>query len=143
MTLWGQSAGAESVDFYNYAYPTDPIVQNLIMDSGNALLPGRSYDSSHSNFTFVASKVGCGGLNAQAELSCMRKVSASKLENFLMQYQDAGTLPAISFVPTPDGKTIFSNYTQRALDGQFADIVREENLTHSSYHSSTILTQSF
>ena len=126
MTLWGQSAGAMSVDFYNFAHYTNPIVQSLIMDSGTAFLPIRSQDASHSNFSFVAANVGCGGLESEpaTQLDCMRNVSAATLEGFLEQYQEAGTTPAISFVPIADEKTIFSNYTDRALKGLQAKIVR-------------------
>ncbi|KAI4154055.1 MAG: hypothetical protein LQ340_001929 [Diploschistes diacapsis] len=124
MTLWGQSAGAGSVDFYNYAYYSDPIVNGLIMDSGTAFLTSLSSDLGHSNFSFVASKVGCPGLSTepQAQLSCMRKVPASAIEAFVQQYQDNGTSPGISFVPISDNQTIFSNYTNRAMEGKLAKI---------------------
>lgn len=124
LTLWGQSAGAMSVDFYNYAYYENPIVKGLIEDSGDAFLPIRSYDTSHSNFSFVASKVGCAGLtsNASAQLSCMRNVNATTIETFLQQYNDNGTTPAVSFVPIADEKIIFSNYTARALAGKLSKL---------------------
>ena len=124
MTLWGQSAGAMTVDFYNYAYYEDPIVKGLIQDSGDAFLPIRSYDTSHSNFSFVASKVGCPGLasNASAELECMKGISYTVIEDFLHSYGDNGTTPALSFVPIADEKVIFSNYTARALEGKLSKL---------------------
>ncbi|KAK5015305.1 hypothetical protein LTR60_002937 [Cryomyces antarcticus] len=123
MVLWGQSAGAMSVDFYNFAYPTNPIVTGLIMDSGTAMLPIRSVDTTHSNFSFVAANVGCGSqANAAAELACMRKVPADTLENFVARYQDSAAKPPIRFVPVVDGKTVFANYTERALKGLQANI---------------------
>jgi len=63
-----------SVDYYTYTYPNDPIVTGLIMDSGTAFSPIAVNDSTHSNFTFVAEHVGCGGLAADPEkqLSCER-----------------------------------------------------------------------
>ena len=124
MTLWGQSAGAASVDAYNYAYYTDPIVDSLIMDSGTALIPIRSSDVSQSNFSFVASQVGCPGLSSQpeAQLSCMRQVPAATIETFLQQYGDNGTSPGVSFVPIADDNIIFSNYTDRAVQGKLAKI---------------------
>ena len=124
MILWGQSAGAASADFYNYAFYSDPVVKGLVMDSGTALLPIFSADFSHSNFSFVASKVGCPGLSSQpqGELACMRTVPATTIESFLQQYQDNGTSPSISFVPVPDERRIFSNYTARALQGKLAKL---------------------
>jgi len=113
-----------SVDFYNFAHYDDPIVEGLIMDSGNALLPIRSADTSHSNFSFVASQVGCGNqADAAAELACMRGVPARTLEQFVRTYQDAGTTPGISFIPIVDGKVVFANYTERALEGKISKVV--------------------
>jgi carboxylesterase type B len=125
MVLWGQSAGSASVDFYNFAYPEDPIVSGLIMDSGTALLPIRG-DPSGRNFSHVASQVGCPGLadNPSEEIACMRKVDALKIESFIANYSDSGTSPGLSFGPVPDEKTVFANYTARALDGKQAQIVR-------------------
>ena len=122
MTLWGQSARAASVDFYNYAYHSDPIIRGLIIDSGTAEIPIFSSDFGQRNFSFVASKVGCPGLSdkPQEQLSCMRKVPVSKIETFLQQYQDNGTSLSVSFVPIAYNRTIFSNYTERALQGNLA-----------------------
>lgn len=119
ISLWGQSAGAMSVDYYNFAYPTDPIVQGLIMDSGNALVSIGSSDPEHTNFTFVASHFGCSNLSVQAELDCFRNVSTTEIEAFLKQRSDAGTTPAVSFNPIVDNRTKFANYTERALAGNF------------------------
>ena len=123
ISLWGQSAGAESVDYYNFAYPTDPIVSGLIMDSGTALLPSGTSDLTHSNFTFVASQFGCGNLSPAAELSCMRNVSSIAIESFLKSYGDNGTQPSISFNPVIDNRTKFANYTARALAKNFTQVV--------------------
>jgi carboxylesterase type B len=124
ISLWGQSAGAMSVDYYNFAYPTDPIVSGLIMDSGTALLPSGTYDPTHSNFTFVAGQFGCGKLSADAELSCMRNVSSVAIESFLKSYGDNGTQPSVSFNPVIDNRTKFANYTARALAKNFTQVVR-------------------
>ncbi|KAL1303782.1 hypothetical protein AAFC00_007119 [Neodothiora populina] len=121
ITLWGQSAGGASVDLYNYAWSDDPIVSSLIMDSGNTFLLS-SNDFTQSNFSFVASSLGCGGVNATAELACMRGLNASTIENFLSVYQQNGSLPAISFAPIADEKVVFSNYTLRASQGHISKI---------------------
>ena len=124
ITLWGQSAGAESVDYYNFAYPTDPIVAGLIMNSGTALLPSGTYDATHSNFTFVAGQFGCGNLTSTAELTCMRNISSVAIESFLKSYGDNGTTPSLSFNPVNDERTKFANYTARALAKNFTLVVR-------------------
>jgi hypothetical protein len=105
---------------YGYAWPNDPIVSSLIVDSGNA---GLSADSKQTNFTFLAGLVGCHGLDAQTELSCVRNVSATTLENALSNYIINDTKPSISFTPFPDNKTAFSNTTDRAVKGLVAKLV--------------------
>jgi acetylcholinesterase len=118
ITLWGQSSGAMSADYYNFAYPEDPIIHGLIMDSGTAEIQGFFTDgSNHSTFTFVATHFGCGSLTAEAELDCLRKVDSSSISAFLKERDDAGfTLP---FIATIDNRTTFANFTERALAGNF------------------------
>lgn len=125
MILWGQSAGSISVDFYNFAYPDDPIVKGFSMDSGTAQTNTKSADTAQSNFTFVAERVGCSGFgdDSAGRLSCMRKVDGNKIEDFLATYAKSAQTPAISFDPVIDGKVVFANYTERALQGKQADVV--------------------
>jgi hypothetical protein len=97
------------------------------MQSVTVFLPLASKDAKKSNFTFVASHLGCSALNASDELECMCKVPISKIENFVGQYQDNSTLvnpsqPPITFTPVPDGKIVFANYTDRYVKGAFAKI---------------------
>jgi carboxylesterase type B len=123
MGLWGQSAGAIAVGYYSFTYPEDPIVSSFIMDSGNELLDITSADTSHSNFSFIASQFGCGDLEPAAELSCMREVDAYAIEDFLHSYLDAGTEPTVSFAPIVDEKTVFSDFHGRAIAGNVSTLV--------------------
>jgi carboxylesterase type B len=126
MIIWGQSAGSMAVDFYNFAWPSDPIVKGLAMDSGTAHLDLlKSVDTTHSNFSFAASNIGCANQTDSAtELACMRSLPANSIENFLHSYQDAGTAPPISFTPIADEIIVFGNYTEKALNGEMSDLVR-------------------
>ncbi|GIZ38590.1 hypothetical protein CKM354_000200200 [Cercospora kikuchii] len=130
MVLWGQSAGAVSVDFYGFTYAEDPIVKGLIMDSGtsflsvqagrNAPLPG---DNTGANFTTVAKGVGCGNAAEGEEMvECMRGVDWKVLENFVANYSRSGAQPALTFGAAADGVVVFGNYTERALEGGQAKI---------------------
>ncbi|KAF2166256.1 hypothetical protein M409DRAFT_66757 [Zasmidium cellare ATCC 36951] len=123
MTLFGQSAGAASVDFYNFAYPEDPIVTGLIMESGTAFIPIGG-DATGGSFNLVADSVGCKGLanDTTGQLACLRKVPAQTIETFVANYSDSGASPGLEFGPIPDGKSVFANYTQRALDGNQAKV---------------------
>ncbi|KXJ85473.1 acetylcholinesterase [Microdochium bolleyi] len=117
IVLWGQSAGAMSVASYSYAYPKNPIVKGLIQNSGSEgvfELLHATAPEAYSNFTFVAQNVGCGGLEPQAELACMRKVPFRDIENFRGNYSRSGTQPALSFPPFYDNVTVFENFKHQA-----------------------------
>lgn len=105
-----------SVDYYNFAYPKDPIISGLIMNSGNALLSLGSSDTTHTNFTFIANHFNCANTNSQAELSCMRKIPHQAITNFTT------SLSNVTFVPIVDNRTKFANYTERAISGNFSKL---------------------
>ncbi|KAH8672772.1 carboxylesterase-like protein [Tricladium varicosporioides] len=123
IALWGQSAGAASVDIHKYAYRSDPIASSLIADSGVATLQSGS-DFTRSNFSFVASHFGCTDTDAKRQLECMRFVSAQDIEDFLFNRTVAGTKPSVSFGPIADGKIIFSpaEYTAMATAGNYSKV---------------------
>ena len=116
--IWGQSAGAESVDYHNYAFYEDPIAHALFAESGSCLAFGSGDDWTHSNFSFVAKNLGCDyPTDGMKELQCMQSLDYNDLINFMGQYTDNGTQPAIHFSPIPDEKIVFSNYTARYQSG--------------------------
>lgn len=112
------------MDFYNFAYPTDPIVKGFIMHSGTAYLPLRG-DATGSNFSYVADQVGCEGhADSPAEqLACMRSVPFETINTFIANYSNSGASPSLSFGPIADEKSFFSNYTERALAKKQANLV--------------------
>ncbi|SPO06991.1 related to triacylglycerol lipase V precursor [Cephalotrichum gorgonifer] len=118
--LWGMSSGAISIAYYGYTYIDDPIANSIIMDSGNEFIDILTVDPIHGNFTFVASQFGCGELSPVEELSCMRKVDAFAIEEFMKTYYDAGETPSITFSPIVDNRTVFENYSTRAQAGRIA-----------------------
>ncbi|KAJ7683136.1 Alpha/Beta hydrolase protein [Mycena rosella] len=122
ITQWGQSAGSVSVDIHSYAYHDDPIARGYFMQSGTALIVSTvNADAAHTNFSFVAKHFGCDfPSDGAAELDCMRLVPFAMLENFIGQYQQSGTKPAISFSVVPDDKIVFSDYPARAAAGKLA-----------------------
>lgn len=116
ITLWGQSVGAAAVGIYGYAYPKDPIATGFSADSGAAsILQGQASGSSFSTF---AGFVGCGDLSKGAELACLQRVSATKIQQAL-SFGNTGA----SFSPGADNVTAFSNYTERAEKGLLAKLV--------------------
>lgn len=92
------------------------------LQSGSALLGLQSFDYEQTNFTFIATQLGCGGRNASTELDCMREKKVEAIVNYVGNRRDNGTKPAVSFVPITDEKVIFSNYTDRYAKGLLAKV---------------------
>ena len=91
------------------------------MTSGTALLPTtQSQDFLHTNFSSVANNVGCAGLDAEQELSCVRGVPAQTIAQFVQNFNGTSKL---KFAPIADEKLVFKNYTARALKGLVAEVV--------------------
>jgi Carboxylesterase family len=107
ITMWGQSAGAGLTDMYLFAWYDNPIIVGSVSSTGVAIgedLPGVLVDGDihGTNFTFVAKALGCNFEDPEFELQCMRRVPATRIENFVGQYQDNSTLvnttqPTLSF----------------------------------------------
>jgi carboxylesterase type B len=107
ITMWGQSAGAGLTDMYLFAWHDNPIITGSVSSTGVAISdisPGIAFDGDihGTNFTFVAKALGCHFEDPEFELQCMRRIPATRIENFIGQYQDNSTLvnttqPALSF----------------------------------------------
>lgn len=123
--IWGQSAGSISVDYYSFVYPEDPIAAGMSLDSGTSFSDITSSDKAQTNFTFVAENVGCSGFGGDSSglLKCMRGVDALKINDFIASYTESAQQPGIGFSPVVDEKIVFSNYTERMLQGKQAKIV--------------------
>lgn len=122
MVLWGQSAGAWSVNYYGYAYPSDPIVSGLIADSGGSTVYAGD-DTAHRNFSAVAAQAGCSAASgddddddaaAAAELACMQRVDAATVRAL------ASNTTGARFGPGADNVTVFADVAARARDGRVA-----------------------
>ncbi|KAL4931367.1 Alpha/Beta hydrolase protein [Aspergillus undulatus] len=123
MVLWGQSSGAASTDYYNYAYPHDPIVTGYIQHSGSVFATGESRDSAMLNFSTVARNVGCADLSPRDELRCMQvNASAADIVGFWQGYNLRHGQEQLSFTTIVDGITKFGNYTERAVAGNYSKL---------------------
>lgn len=122
MYLWGQSSGAASVDYYNYAWSHDPIVKGLIMHSGSVFATGTSKDTTHMNFTSVAQNVGCESGSAAEELACMRTVSWQSIIEYYENYNLNHTTGALGFTTVVDHLTKFPDYVNRTLAGKWSGL---------------------
>ncbi|KAK0726631.1 Alpha/Beta hydrolase protein [Apiosordaria backusii] len=129
ITLWGQSAGAVSAAWYQYAAvdTSFPQVEGIIMDSGTEIFPlarASSEDVNHGNFTAAATEFGCGGLEPKQELECMQKADAADIEGYLKRNMEElmSGKPWIYFTAVVDNYTVFGNYTEKAIKGEILKV---------------------
>ncbi|RDL39412.1 uncharacterized protein BP5553_03752 [Venustampulla echinocandica] len=116
ITLFGQSAGGASVDYYSYAWNSDPIAAGFIPESGTVFswgLPNAKSVSAVAWFN-VTTKLGCGNASSDAAsvLSCMRSKDYASILSAIPSA--TGTTAILGFFgPTVDDTVVFSNYTDR------------------------------
>ncbi|KAK7927141.1 Alpha/Beta hydrolase protein [Apiospora marii] len=115
IVLWGQSAGAWSVNYFGYAYPEDPIIKGLIADSGGSTVFAAG-DDEHRGFSAVAKNAGCGDLDAAAEMACMQSIDAKKLQKVF------ANTTGFMFGPVVDNITVFADPKDRAQKGLVAKL---------------------
>ncbi|KAK6819249.1 hypothetical protein RU639_008242 [Aspergillus parasiticus] len=104
--LFGQSAGAASTDLYTYAYPTNPIIHGVIMQSGAASIIIND-DKTHQNWQNLSQALGC------STLQCMQ----DKPWEDILEELSSGSY---SFSPFPDNVTAFADFEARAKQGGLA-----------------------
>ncbi|RKF72381.1 Acetylcholinesterase [Golovinomyces cichoracearum] len=115
ITLFGQSAGAASIDYHTYAWASNPIVSSVILQSGSAYswgLPSSQSATTKAWFE-TSSKLGCGDAASPRDtlLSCMRAKSTNEI--FAAFPSDSADPILGPFVPTVDNTVIFANYSQK------------------------------
>jgi cholinesterase len=93
------------------------------MDSGTAFIEA-GLGPRYSDFSYVASQVGCGNTSsALEELACMKKVEGATLEALIEDNYNKGSAPSLAFGPSADEKVVFSNYTDRVRQGKLTNVV--------------------
>lgn len=119
--LYLSTIAAASVDYYDYAWTSDPIVKGFITESGTATSFSNPAPPNNTAYWFTATeRLGCGGASAgiPATVACMRTKSFQQILNATASPPGIASLVG-EFVPTADNKVVFSNYTARAAAGQF------------------------
>lgn len=127
ITLFGESAGAESIGAWQHAYEFDPIAQGLILQSGSEFLltaTTAKFNATNTNTAWqtVSNMTGCGQ-NATTtpaqQLTCMQNVDFDTLQTTLNMASGSR-----NFLPTVDGILVFSQeeYMRRDQAGQFAQL---------------------
>jgi cholinesterase len=123
ITLFGQSAGGASVDYYAYAWTKDPIVNGIILQSGTTSTMSFGDSSSSNEAWYKASKaLGCGGKDAgEKTLRCLRGKSTQEILDATKPVLGGNTINLGGFLPKPDGNTVFTTaeYKEKLAAGDF------------------------
>ena len=127
ITLFGQSAGGASVDYWSYAWRNDPIVHGLISESGTAqsFQPNSAAQSAEA-FYNASILLNCSGTSPYdpSILPCVRSKNTTAVLAAFAKVPAPPThaLPAPPFQPTVDNVTVFGNYPALAAAGAFAPL---------------------
>lgn len=114
ITLFGQSAGGASIDYYSYAWTSDPIVNSFIAESGVSTSFANPAPPDNTNAWYsLTQTLGCGdsSTGVLVTLACMRKKSITEILT-----ASAASAP---FGPTADSKTVFADYASLGASGKF------------------------
>jgi cholinesterase len=126
ITIFGQSAGSASVDYYSYAYVSDPIIAGMIEESGTINGFGTVTKAEANGAWFnVTSTVGCGSAssNSTAVLACMRTKTSAEILNAIPPAAAGAVAGGLgAFAPAVDDITVFSDYDARSAAGNFIKV---------------------
>lgn len=113
--LFGQSAGAGSIDFYSYAYISDPIVSGIILESGTTGLGTFTPDETAASWYNVTTALDCGNSASDQTMvmECMRLKPMSEITSAIPLSSSA--MGSAAFWPTIDNTTIFPSYVSRSF----------------------------
>ncbi|KAF5349361.1 hypothetical protein D9758_011788 [Tetrapyrgos nigripes] len=116
VTIMGQSAGSASVSSAIVRFPKNPPFRAGILFSGppRDLLPTPSF----ATFNQVAAAVGCNQNPGPARLSCLKRVPAATIKQFI---NGPGVLLAYG-TPVVDNITTFTNGIERIRSGDVAQV---------------------
>lgn len=111
--LFGNSADGASVDYYSYAWSSNPIVDGFIAESGvsTSFSNPAPPDNTRAWYTLTQA-LGCGDTSKGVlfTLHCMRSKSMSDILST--------TATIAPFGPTADNKIVFSDYASRGQSGR-------------------------
>jgi carboxylesterase type B len=120
ITLFGESAGGSSVDYYTYAWTEDPIAAGFIAQSGNVFSPNSQTDKTTAATTWynVTETLSCGNVESDQDelLRCMRSKDWETVQAAIPQKSGLAGVVG-SFGPTIDDIVVFSDYPERSVAG--------------------------
>ena len=140
ITIAGQSSGGVAVDYWAYAYPSDPIAHGIIAPSGNAFSFGSNTKVvQESNWNTVVDTVNCSSTSTEDTMQCMRSVPWELLKSAAASIRPARSNSVLRgippFWPTPDNEVVFpaEEYLLLTQNGSFAKIPVLLGNTHAEH----------
>lgn len=114
VTIFGESAGATSVDalLTSYSTQTAPF-RAAILESGQHSYSAQSYSNSPAQWPSFLREVGC--TSGATEIACLRKLPAVRIKDAI------NTLNS-NFQPTVDGVTLVHSSSAARAAGHFARV---------------------
>lgn len=140
ITIFGQSAGGVSVDYFTYAYRDDPIIAGVIPMSGTALsMQPNTPEQSEKYWYTAAEELGCDGGSEEDVMECMRTKPAQDLLDAAKKvpFEPSKALMQPVFHPTIDNEVVFSDYEARSEQGKFVKVVRLSSIPFIPFSLST------
>ncbi|KAL2258099.1 hypothetical protein VTK26DRAFT_8726 [Humicola hyalothermophila] len=107
ITLFGESAGAISLDYYSFAWAEDPIAHALIIMSGTTSIRGPDPDGAAALWYNATAALNCGDASTPPDrvLSCMLSVPAESIAAVLT---NTVTSPVPNpYCPVVDDRLVF------------------------------------
>ena len=119
ITIFGESAGAASVNFHLISPQSWPLFNNAILQSGAALGPWAIIENKTlalERNTNIVNYIGCNQTSAREKIDCLNKMDAqtllSKADEYFYSQANQGILQ-FTFLPVVDG--LFLTDTPRSL----------------------------
>jgi cholinesterase len=125
ITIFGESAGASSVDYYSYAWlHEDEIVNGFITQSGTAMMTGPfapkdKKTRAKEGWFNMTQTLGCGGKEkGYSTLACAQKATFEQIQAAMPKA--AGFEGVVGFFgPTYDDEVVFENIYDLGQEGEF------------------------
>ncbi|EIW58851.1 carotenoid ester lipase precursor [Trametes versicolor FP-101664 SS1] len=121
VTIWGESAGSESVAFHMLVNGgnTEGLFRAGWMESGS-VNPAGNVSNVQPHFDFIASETGCA--DEIDILECLREVPTSVIQAAVDKTSTYVSFQGTPWAPRADGLFLVDNPQRLLLEGKIADI---------------------
>lgn len=137
ITIFGESAGASSVDYYAYAWlHEDEIVNGFIAQSGTAMMTGPfapkdKQTRAKEGWFNMTTNLGCGGAEkGSSTLACAQRATLDQIQAAMPKASGFQSVVGF-FGPTYDDEVVFEDIYELGREGEF---VRKVNYEHQKHY---------